>query len=79
MKETISLIFTYSIYNTLEVICCHHGTPADFNLPIINDIRQINTLIDLRTNYSVNRVCIGKYLFSIVISDVHLLELIINL
>ena len=49
-----------TIDHALQVRCCHHETQVDFNIPVINDIRQISTLIDLLTSYNVDRVLIGK-------------------
>ena len=48
-----------SIDHTLHVSSYHHGTLVDFHILVISDIRQINTLIDLLTNYSDDRALIG--------------------
>ena len=48
-----------SIDLTLHVSSYRHGTRVDFHILVISDIRQINTLIDLLTNYSDDRALIG--------------------
>ena len=56
-----------SIDDTLHVFCYHHGTRVDFQIIVINDIRQINTLIDLLTNYSDTFQIVAMLLISIFI------------
>ena len=45
--------------SSLDVKAYHHGTPVILSVKVVNDIRQINTLIQELVNYRVDAIEIG--------------------
>ena len=55
----ITLKSYFTIDNSLQVICYHHGSPIILSIQVITDVRQISMLIDEFGKYGADSVDIG--------------------